>query len=784
MKQLVIVESPTKAKTISKFLGKDFVVISSFGHVRDLPKSDIGVDTENGFEPTYVVPTRAKTKVADLKKAAKGVDQILLATDEDREGEAISWHIAEILKIDPSMIKRITFHEITKNAIEHAIENARGLDTSMVDAQQARRILDRLVGYELSPLLWQKVQMGLSAGRVQSVALRLVVERERERKAFDIDEYWTIDALFSKEQTDFPGKLIKIGDTKLEKLSIPNASEAKKIETDLGSASYTVTNIDKKGVKKAPPTPLTTSKLQIESNNKLHFSAKQTMRLAQILYETGRITYMRTDSQNLAEKFLTETQEFLSTTYGAKYTEGIKRYTTKAKGAQEAHEAIRPTDPTITPESLKGVLEEKEWKMYELIWSRTVASQMPSAELERTAIDVEAKQYLFRANGSIITFDGFMKVYRSAKEKILPELRLNDNIELKTLEAVQHFTEPPARFSDATLVKILEEHGIGRPSTYAPTIGTIIDRGYVERDDNKKLFPTDIGMIVNDVLVEHFTSIVDYEFTAKMEKTLDEIAEGKIEWRPMLEAFYKPFHANIEVKKKELKKKDIMKERVLGQDPETEKNIIVKMGRYGPFVQLGEWTEEDKKAKINKPKSTSLLKGLQIDSITLEDALSLLVLPRTVGQTEDGVDIIAADGRFGPYLKTDDITASLKDIDPRTVTLEVSRELLAESKAKKELMATPIAELGIDPNTNQPILVKHGRYGPYITDGETNKSVPKKYQPEEITHEIAVELLVKKRIDNEKKGKGKKKKAVKKKKVTKKKKAVKKKQEQEQPSVE
>ncbi len=779
MKKLLIVESPTKAKTISKYLGGDYTVLSSFGHIRDLPKSKIGVDVENNFEPTYTIPTKSKKAVSALKKAAKEVDEVYLATDEDREGEAIAWHVAQALKLDPTKTKRITFHEITRDAIEEAVAEPRTIDQNLVNAQQARRILDRLVGYELSPFLWQKIRYGLSAGRVQSIATRLIVERERERRAFKVDEYWTIDGEFAKDGAAFPAKLKSIDGNKLEKLAIGTEADAMKIVNDLEGTQVTVGKVEMKQVKKAPPAPYTTSTLQIDANNKLGFSAKQTMRFAQQLYETGRITYMRTDSQNLAEKFLGEAQEYISSTFGEKYTEGPKRYKTKKKGAQEAHEAIRPTDVSVTPESIQTGLEPQAYKLYDLIWRRTLASQLPSAQLNRTGVDLTAKNYIFRANGSTIAFDGFMKVYQSAKEKILPVLAEGDAVDTTSIVPVQHFTEPPARYSDATLVKVLEEHGIGRPSTYAPTIGTIIDRGYVERDDNKKLYPLDIAMIVSDLLVEHFDQIVDYEFTAKLERTLDEIAEGTVEWVPTLEAFYGPFHKNLEIKSKELSREDIMPDRELGKDEESGLPIMVRSGRFGGFVQIGEYTKEDKEAGKPKPKSASLLKGMNIESLTLEDALKCLSFPRDVGVTEEGEKIVAAQGRFGPYLKAGEVTASIKDPhDPAEIGEAEARVILKEAAALKKKMATPIAEFGEDPTTKGQILMKHGRFGPYITDGETNASLGKTRAPEDITREIAIEMLIKKRAKGP--GRGRKKKATKKKaapkkKATKKKKVTKKK---------
>ncbi len=745
-KHLVIVESPTKAKTISKFLGKDFHILSSFGHIRDLPKTKTGVDTEHDFTPSYVIPPEKKKQVNELQKAATAADEVILATDEDREGEAIAWHIAQTLKLDPEKAKRITFHEITKPALEEALRHPRTLDMNLVNAQQARRILDRLVGYELSPLLWQKVRRGLSAGRVQSVAVRLVVERERERLAFKIDEYWTIDAVFAKNSQEFPAKLFAVNGNKLEKLDLKTETEAKRIVETLSGASFAVSDIEKKEITKAAPAPLTTSALQIEANGRLGFSAKQTMMLAQSLYETGRITYMRTDSVNLAEAFLTETQAFVADAYGAAYATGAKRHKTKSKGAQEAHEAIRPTDVRATPESLASVLDPRQGKLYDLIWRRTVASQLPSAVLERTTVGLTAAHHTFRATGHTVRFEGYMKVYRGAQEKLLPELAAGDTVEAKSITPNQHFTEPPARYSDATLVKALEEYGIGRPSTYAPTISTVIDRGYVERDENKKLFPTDTAMIVTDLLVEHFPEIVDYKFTASMERKLDEVAEGNGEWVPMLRAFYDPFHAAIASKGKELKREDVLKERVLGVDPKTNLEVIVKSGRFGPFVQLGPWSEADKKAKVNKPRSASLAKEMNIETVTLAEALTLLVLPRTVGKTDAGDDIVASSGRFGPYLKAGAVTVSIPEtLDPRAITLEEAKDLLSRAAEIKKKMLEPIAELGDDPVSKKPILVKTGRFGPYITDGTTNVSIPKKIDPKEVTREMAADMLEKKR---------------------------------------
>lgn len=759
MSKLLIVESPTKAKTISKFLGKEYQVISSFGHIRDLPKKEMGVDFDNHFKPTYVVSPDKKQHVKELKAAAKNATEVYLATDEDREGEAIAWHIAEILGLDIKTAKRITFHEITKQAIEEALVQARTLDMHLVDAQQTRRILDRVVGYELSPFLWKKVQRGLSAGRVQSVAVRLIVDRERERQAFNKEEFWTIDGIFEKDSMEFEGKLHARNGKTLKKLDIKTTEEADAIMTAIKDQPFVVTSVEKKHAIRKPPTPIKTSVLQQEANNKFGFSAKQTMTLAQKLYETGRITYMRTDSVNLADKFLTEAQTFIGSSFGNEYALGAVTYKTTSKGAQEAHEAIRPTDVTVTPESLSGKLDAGMLKLYGLIWRRTLASQMPEAKLERTAVDLDANAHTFRANGSIIVFDGFMKVYKSATEKLLPELKEKDIVDAKSILPKQHFTEPPARYSDATLIKVLEEHGIGRPSTYAPTISTIVDRGYVDRDDNKKLFPTDIAMVVNDLLMEHFKDIVDFEFTATMEKTLDEIAEGKVDWVPTMESFYGPFHKNLEEKSEGLTREDVMPTRELGTDPKTGKTIIVRTGRFGPYLQLGEWSEEDRKAKINKPKMVSLTKDMNHETVTFEQALELLKLPRTVGKLTDGTDITSQLGPYGPYLKAGKINASLpEEFNVLTVTEEQARSIIDNAAELKKQMLTPLAELGVDPASGGEIQIKTGRFGPYITDGKTNVSIKKSIEPKNITLEEAIEKLKKKREAPPRKWGGKKKK--------------------------
>lgn len=752
MAKLLIVESPTKAKTITKFLGKEYKVISSFGHIRDLPKKSTAVDVKNGFKPTYEVPDDKKDKVKALKDAAKGAD-VYLATDEDREGEAIAWHIAEVLKLDPATAKRITFHEITKAAIEHALEKTRTIDMRMVDAQQTRRILDRLVGYELSPLLWSKVQRGLSAGRVQSVAVRLVVERERERQAFKQEEYWTVEAMLNASGEEMLTKLVAIGDRKIDKLDLKTTADADAVVSAVRDANFVVSSVEKKGATRKAPTPLTTSTLQQEAYNRSGMSAKQTMTLAQKLYETGKITYMRTDSLNLSEQFVTATQEFAKKHFGADYANGGVHYKTNKKGAQEAHEAIRPTDVNAEPESLRAELDPGMWKLYDLIWRRTVASQLPSAKIERTTIDFNANSHTFRANGSMVVFDGYMKVWRASEDKILPVLKSGDDCgKPASVTPEQHFTEPPARYSDASLIKIMEEYGIGRPSTYAPTLATIEARGYVMRDDNKKLFPSDIAFVVIDLLKEHFPQIVNYEFTANMEKQLDDIAEGDANWQRVMKDFYDPFHKAIDEKGKELTREAIMKNREIGIDPETKKMIIARNGRFGPFVQVGE-AEGDE-----KPKRASLEKTQTIDTLTLEQALKLLSLPRSVGKHVTGEEIIANVGRFGPYLKCGEVNITLPpEFHPATVTLEQAINLCTEGVAKKIKAMTPLAELGVDPETKAKMLVKDGRYGAYITDGKTNVTIPKDRDPKSITTEEAIEMLAKKRKAPKRAWKGKRK---------------------------
>ena len=654
--KLVIVESPTKAKTIAKFLGDDFKIESSFGHVRDLPVSSMGIDLEHNFEPKYVVPPKAKKNLKKLRALAKKSEKIVLATDEDREGEAIAWHLAQALKVNEDQTDRIVFHEITKSAIEQALKHPRKIDMKLVDAQQARRVLDRLVGYELSPFLWKKVAKGLSAGRVQSVAVRLVVEREREIKDFKTAEYWTVSAILQNDQKfPFISRLNKINDKVIDKLEITNQALAEKILADLNGADYLVAGLEKKQINKQPPKPFTTSSLQQTANRWLGFSAKQTMMVAQQLYERGFITYMRTDSLNLSDKFLADAAEYLNANLGKQYARP-RRFKTKAKGAQEAHEAIRPTEAARAPESVAGELDTNQNKLYKLIWQRALASQMPEAVVNATAVDVDALRpssgqadstpYQFRANGQILKFDGYLKIYPEKSQEIeLPELSLKEKLKLLEIKPEQHFTKPPARFSDAGLVKALERYGIGRPSTYAPTINTIIERNYVQRDENKRLAPTDIAFVVNDLLTEHFPKIVNYQFTAKMESDLDAIAEGEAAWQPVIKDFYEPFHANLENKYEAINKKDLM--------PEEKSNevcdkcgapMIVKTGRYGKFLACSAFPD----CKNIKPLNGANRNGN--DQADSEKIAGLKEKYKGEVCEKCGSAMAVKVGRFGPFL--------------------------------------------------------------------------------------------------------------------------------------
>ncbi len=629
-KQLIIVESPTKAKTISKFLGPDYEVEASFGHVRDLPKSKLSIDVEHGFEPVYQIAPKATEIISKLKKMAKSATSIILATDEDREGEAISWHLVQALGLgndqqiedgkEDKRIKRIVFHEITKPAIEHALKNPRDIDLNLVDAQQARRVLDRLVGYELSPFLWRKIRYGLSAGRVQSVAVRLIVEREREINAFKAEEYWSIEAKLSKKDTagtdsiQFTAKLSKIDGKTVGKMGINSESQAKQITSDLNNSEYEVTEITKKEVKRNPSAPFTTSTLQQEAARKLGFSAKQTMAVAQHLYERGFITYMRTDSLNLAESALQQAQEIITNEFGKAYSlSEPRKFSNKSKGAQEAHEAIRPTDLSLLPQNMKSSAERNGIRLYDLIWKRTIASQMQHAVFDQTAVDITANQkYTFRANGQVVKFDGFIRAYtegtdEQAEDEIegaLPELSENELLNLIELSPIQHFTEPPPRYTDATLVKALESYGVGRPSTYAPTLTTVQERGYVLKED-KKYTPTEEGYLTTDMLVQHFPEIVDINFTSKIEEQFDDIAEGKLKWVPVISDFYKPFKEHLIEKEKTVEKKIELSDTPC---PHCSKMMLIKYGRMGKFLAC---PEEGSKVTLPMPEEAAQIKALE-----------------------------------------------------------------------------------------------------------------------------------------------------------------------------
>lgn len=648
MSSLVIVESPTKAKTIGRFLGRGYTVKSSFGHVRDLPKSKMGIDIEHNFTPDYVVPVKSKKVITELKASAKKAGQVYLATDEDREGEAIGWHLVEALKLPKDKIKRIVFHEITKGAINEALKNPRELDEHLIDAQQARRVLDRLVGYELSPFLWKKIKYGLSAGRVQSAAVRIIVDREKEIEAFKADEYWTIEAELEKSgvKPTVLARLVKQNGKALTKLAIKNKAAADAITQALKEARYEVSDLVKKEKSLAPSAPYTTSTLQQDASRRLGYSAKQIMMLAQQLYEgieigsegsVGLISYMRTDSVNMAEQALSEAQSVIAKEFGPEFATGQRRYKTKSKSAQEAHEAIRPTGFARTPESIKQYLEPRQHKLYDLIWRRALASQMPDAKFDATTLDITAGDFVFRANGLVVTFAGFQKALGASgasKETELPKLAKGDQLDMLDLKGVQHFTQPPARYTDASLVKAMEELGIGRPSTYAPTLSTIQDRGYVEKIE-KRFKPTEIGRLVDDVLVKHFPAIVDLTFTSQMEEDLDLIAAGKKEWVPIIKAFYDPFHANLKAKDKVVTKEELTTEKSDEVCDKCGKPMIIKMGRFGKFLACTGYPD----CKTTKP-----LKEEREAQAKLEQELSDEKCP------ECGSAMVIKRGRFGTFL--------------------------------------------------------------------------------------------------------------------------------------
>ncbi|MCT7565459.1 type I DNA topoisomerase [Aliarcobacter butzleri] len=749
MKNLVIVESPAKAKTISKFLGNDFIVMASMGHVRDLPKSSLGFDPNDNFKPKYQISTDKKKVIADLKKQISKDTTIYLAADEDREGEAIAWHLIPALKIEKNPIKRIVFHEITKDAILKALENPRDVDQNLVDAQQARRILDRAVGYELSPLLWKKVRYGLSAGRVQSVAVRIIVDRENEIRAFVPEEYWKIKADFIN-----PELKAELAKENGKTLKISNEKQALEIEASLNQGSYKLVDIEEKESTRNPAAPFTTSTLQQEASRKLGFSVKQTMIIAQQLYEGnvgnipnhtgGLITYMRTDSLNLSTVATTAAKAVIEEEYGKEYALNKPRvYTTKSKGAQEAHEAIRPVNLALRPSQIKEFVEPAQYRLYSLIWKRTLATQMAQAKIANTTYKIEAgknKEFEFQVKGQRIIFAGFMKAYTEgsdnpeaaldSSEKILPNIKEGTILELEKLESEQNFTKPPARYTEASLVKKLESEGIGRPSTYAPTISTIQAREYVSKTEDNKLIPTQTGEIVNSFLVDHFSNIVDLGFTAKIEEEFDEIAEGKIAWEEVMKNFYGGFKKTIDEKESSVSKEDYLQVNELGIDPKSGKPVSARVGRFGPFVQIG--TKDDEE----KPKFVAIPDNLNMDTITLEEALFLFNLPRVVGNTQNGDEIKANIGRFGPYLQVKTKFYSLKTDDPYTIDLNRALEIIKDIDEAKEKSTIKTFD-------KEKIQILIGQYGPYIKQGRKNFKIPKGKNAEDLTLEECLEIIEK-----------------------------------------
>jgi DNA topoisomerase-1 len=755
---LVIVESPAKAKTIEKFLGKDYLVKSSFGHIRDLEKKNLGIDVEHNFQPQYIISEGKGAVVSELKKLAKQARTVWLASDEDREGEAIAWHLSEVLDLKKNNTKRIVFNEITREAILKAVDNPRDIDKNLVDAQQARRVLDRLVGFELSPVLWKKVKPALSAGRVQSVAVRLLVEREREIRDFKSQSSFKITGKFPVSEKDkravLNAELNKRFDTARETVAFLERCKP---------AKYQVADVTTKPAKKSPAPPFTTSTLQQEASRKLGFSVAQTMSVAQKLYEAGKITYMRTDSVNLSDMAIGMARKVITSEFGAQYSQS-RQYKTKSKGAQEAHEAIRPT--YMDKSDVAGSAQEK--RLYELIWKRTVASQMSDAQLEKTTvtIDISTTPEKFVATGEVIKFDGFLKLHiesqddenEDEKGSLLPPINKGQNLTADEITATQRFTHHPPRYTEASLVKKLEELGIGRPSTYAPTISTIQQRGYVVKEDKdgvereyavytlknsnlkeeikteitgtekSKLFPSDIGMIVNDFLIDHFNDILDYNFTASVEKEFDEIAEGNLNWTKMIDKFYRPFHAKVDVTTKTSER--TVGERKLGIDPESGKPVLVKIGKYGPLVQIGEVSDEE------KPRFAGLLKGQHLETITLEEALELFKLPRKIGPYE-GKEITAAVGRFGPYLLHNSKFYSLKPATDNPLTVELDRAIEI-IEAKREADRNKVIR-AFDKEPDLQVL--NGRWGPYISYKKENYKIPKKQDPASLTLDDCMKII-------------------------------------------
>ena len=759
-KNLVIVESPAKAKTIEKFLGDEYKVLSSYGHIRDLKKKEFSIDVAKGYQPTYEIPEDKKKLVKELKAEAKKADMVWLASDEDREGEAISWHLFEVLGLDPAKTKRIVFHEITKPAILKAIENPRDIDVNLVNAQQARRVLDRIVGFELSPILWRKVKPALSAGRVQSVAVRLIVEREREVNAFVSESWYKVTAVFdvleeNGEKSEVRAELGSRFNTK---------EEARAFLEVCKDAKFKIKDVVTKPSKKSPAPPFTTSTLQQEAARKLGFSVSQTMVVAQRLYESGQITYMRTDSVNLSDLALATSRQTITDLMGDKYVK-TRQFATKSKGAQEAHEAIRPT--YMANETIHGTAQEQ--KLYELIWKRTIASQMADAELEKTTatISISNSNEVFVATGEVITFDGFLRVYKESyddeneledESRLLPPLSIGQALEKTTVSATQRFTMCPLRYTEASLVRKLEELGIGRPSTYAPTISTVQQRGYVEKgnkegvkrsydimtlkegkivettktemtgNEKAKLLPTDVGIVVNDFLMEYFPGIMDYNFTASVEKEFDEVADGEKEWTGMMDAFYQDFHPLVE-KTSNTKTEHKVGERILGTDPVNGKPVSVKIGRYGPIIQIGSVEDEE------KPRFAQLPKGMALETITLEEALECFKLPRNLGEFEEKPVSVGV-GRFGPYVRHNNAFVSIpKGTDPMSVTLEDAIALILSKReaAENKIIKTFEEEPGLQ--------ILNGRYGPYIAFEKKNYKIPENVVPKDLDLQTCFKVI-------------------------------------------
>jgi DNA topoisomerase I len=763
LENLVIVESPAKAKTIEKFLGKGFVVTSSMGHIRDLEKKDFGIDIENKFKPKYIVTTDKKKIVAELKKLAKEAKMVWLASDEDREGEAIAWHLKEVLNLKPVNTKRIVFHEITKEAILNAVENPRDIDENLVNAQQARRVLDRIVGFEISPVLWKKVKPSLSAGRVQSVAVRLIVEREREIIGFTSEAFYRVMGYF--QVPDKEGNITELKAELSKRYS--NKDEALAFLDKCKTAEFVIEDVSKKPAKRTPAKPFTTSTLQQEASRKLGYSVSQTMSIAQRLYENGKITYMRTDSVNLSGLAINTAKQKIEELHGTEYVK-IRNYKTNTKGAQEAHEAIRPT--YMANETIDG--SNQEQRLYELIWKRTIASQMADAILEKTTVSIAISndKEKFIATGEVLIFDGFLKVYiestddenngNNSSDVIIPPLKAKDKLQMLSVVATQRFTQRPPRYTEASLVKRLEELGIGRPSTYAPTITTIQNRNYVVKEDRpgversfdlitlkngkiteknnvevtgvekSKLFPTDIGMVVTDYLVDNFNEIMDYNFTASVEAEFDDIAEGKKVWNEMLDKFYQPFHLRVE---NALQNSERSKgERILGIDPNTGKQVSVKIGRFGPIAQLGEGTTD---GEGEKPQFSSLRAGQHIENITLDEALELFKLPRDLGEYENK-KVVVSIGRFGPYIRHDNKFVSLgKGDDPYVVTLSRAVELIEAKRDKDDKAVIRVFDEDSD------LKVLNGRWGAYISYKKGNFKIPKKVDAQKLTFEDCMKII-------------------------------------------